>query len=409
MDGVRFKVLFLPGPYPGGFESGSGVLTQKIAGAISEYCDLAVLFVAASTLLQDKAYDIEYEEEDRILTVKVSYGEGFLKVPGLGGALRRAIRNLRASYLGFKGINNKFGKPDIVHVFGTSAAGFLALVLKKWKKIPYIITEPLAIDEKHSDRADIKPVHLKFLEKWIFNNAGFFGPQSEYLMAALKKESYEMIGKEIYRTYSSLLTKWEAGLCSEKIEIAPDWKVLDVGSGHRPNRRANVLLDKEIDRSIHRSGEKAKALPGKIFVMGDATNMPFSDREFDYSICSQVAEHIEDVEKLISELERVSQRGYLETPGPVSEIVFNEPYHLWFIRKRKDRLRFEKKKRFKPLSSFFYALFYLNEKRYGKRTFSSQNIFLKAVKLFLNRIWKYIPLTYTKYHWDGKIRYKIIK
>jgi len=150
---------------------------------------------------------------------------------------------------------------------------------------------------------------------------------------------------------------YKVGLCGKKVKIEPSWKVLDVGSGHNPFKRANVLLDKEFGESIHRSGKKAKKYEHQLLVLGDATQMPFQNEEFDYSIASHIAEHIEDIDKFIEELQRVSKRGYIETPGPISEIMLNEPYHLWIVYKKGNTLIFKKKRKFRPLSKFFMHCF----------------------------------------------------
>ncbi len=225
---------------------------------------------------------------------------------------------------------------------------------------------------------------------------------------AKSKFSYEVVGKQFYDIYKSIITIWPVGLCGHRIFIHPDWKVIDIGSGHNPHPRANVLLEKELEESIHRSGEKAKIPPGKTLVIGDATDMKFfKDKEFDYAIASHIAEHIENIEAFLKELQRVARRGYIETPGPLSEFFLNEPYHLWIVYKKGDTLVFKKKKRFKSFSELFYKIFYLNENRYGHETLKSNNLILKLMKTFFNRIWKYVPYTYTKYEWDGEIKYKI--
>ncbi len=225
---------------------------------------------------------------------------------------------------------------------------------------------------------------------------------------AKSKFSYEVVGKQFYDIYKSIITIWPVGLCGHRIFIHPDWKVIDIGSGHNLHPRANVLLEKELEESIHRSGEKAKIPPGKTLVIGDATDMKFfKDKEFDYAIASHIAEHIENIEAFLKELQRVARRGYIETPGPLSEFFLNEPYHLWIVYKKGDTLVFKKKKRFKSFSELFYKIFYLNENRYGHETLKSNNLILKLMKTFFNRIWKYVPYTYTKYEWDGEIKYKI--
>jgi len=184
--------------------------------------------------------------------------------------------------------------------------------------------------------------------------------------------------------------EWKVGLAGERISIHPEWKVIDIGSGHNPFGRADVLLERDLGESIHRSGEKAKTPSDKILVVGDAINMPFLDKSFDYAVASHIAEHIEHIDKFIHELMRISKKGYIEVPGPLSELIFNEPYHLWIISKQGDTLVFKRKRKFKGvLSEIFYSLFYLNKERYGHRTIFSDNFILKIVVKILNRLWKH--------------------
>lgn len=199
------------------------------------------------------------------------------------------------------------------------------------------------------------------------------------------------------------------GHCGFKVYIDPSWKVLDVGSRHNLFRRVDVLVGKEIDESIHRAVEKALVPEDKVMVIADATNMPFADKTFDYVVASHVAEHIIHIEKFLKELEGVGRRDYIETPGPLSEYLLNKTYHIWLVENRNGVLTFKKKKRFKPALDFFYALFYLNQNRSGRRTIHSDNLFLKMFAAFLRRIWKYLPFTYTKYSWEETIKYKVIE
>ena len=68
------------------------------------------------------------------------------------------------------------------------------------------------------------------------------------------------------------------------MKIRDDWKVLDVGSGHNPHPRANVLLDKNICDNTDRSGKPIKIDNERLFFEGNAESMPFKDKEFDYLI-----------------------------------------------------------------------------------------------------------------------------
>src|SRR6188768_2734862 len=71
--------------------------------------------------------------------------------------------------------------------------------------------------------------------------------------------------------------------------------VLDVGSGDKPSWRADVLLDRYVDASHagQRSGTGAARVSRPLFD-GDAAAMPFADGAFDYTICSNLLEHVPD-------------------------------------------------------------------------------------------------------------------
>ncbi|MEO8233560.1 MAG: glycosyltransferase, partial [Ignavibacteriota bacterium] len=82
--------------------------------------------------------------------------------------------------------------------------------------------------------------------------------------------SPEVISNKTYKAYQNSIVSWKAGNTQEVLNIKPDWKVLDVGSGHQPNRRANVIVDKYTGDTIHRTSAKVKIPKDKYFVMGDA-------------------------------------------------------------------------------------------------------------------------------------------
>ena len=108
-----------------------------------------------------------------------------------------------------------------------------------------------------------------------------------------------------------------------------DW-VLEVGPGHNPSHRANVVTEKFTDQNYHRCGDM-KIYPHQIFADADGENLPFKDKEFDYVICNQVLEHVENPEKFISEQCRVASRGYMETPSLLGEFLFPKKSHRWII------------------------------------------------------------------------------
>ena len=102
------------------------------------------------------------------------------------------------------------------------------------------------------------------------------------------------------------------------------WNVLDIGCGYDANKYAKVICDIQ---------DLSKYYPNKKFVRLTEKKLPFNDKEFDFVIASHVMEHVEDVEYFIKELERVSQKGYIELPSMLEDnLVFeNKKDHLWHM------------------------------------------------------------------------------
>ncbi len=124
------------------------------------------------------------------------------------------------------------------------------------------------------------------------------------------------------------------------MNICPGDFVLEIGSGHNPKPRANVLCDKFIEDDEQRGGGIIADRP---LVEADGQYLPFADSAFDYVICSHVLEHVEKPALLIAELMRVAKRGYIETPSEIAERIYGWPYHHWVVNKIDGRLVLQEK------------------------------------------------------------------
>ncbi|MCE5177944.1 MAG: class I SAM-dependent methyltransferase [Porphyromonadaceae bacterium] len=159
------------------------------------------------------------------------------------------------------------------------------------------------------------------------------------------------------------------------LRIKKEDRVLEIGSGHNPSYRSNVIVEKFIDNNYHRSGD-VRLYPHQTFVNADGESLPFRDKEFDYVICNQVLEHVDDPVKFIHEQCRVAKRGYMETPSLTGELLFPKASHKWIILDVDDTLvLFEKSKmpgnygnnygelflNYLPYQSFPYKLLWLTE------------------------------------------------
>lgn len=108
-------------------------------------------------------------------------------------------------------------------------------------------------------------------------------------------------------------------------------KVLEVGGGHNPHPRANIVVDKYAgNKNLHR-GLDLKVLPNQQFLEADGESLPFKDKEFDYVICNHVLEHVDDPTQFLNEQFRVAKRGYLETPSLIGEYLVPKASHKWVL------------------------------------------------------------------------------
>lgn len=114
------------------------------------------------------------------------------------------------------------------------------------------------------------------------------------------------------------------------LHISKNARVLEVGSGHNPTYRSNVIVEKYIDSNYHRCDD-VKVYPHQQFIHASGEKLPFKDKEFDYVICNQVLEHVEDPIAFVEELARVAKAGYIETPSLIGEFLFPKKSHKWAI------------------------------------------------------------------------------
>lgn len=163
--------------------------------------------------------------------------------------------------------------------------------------------------------------------------------------------------------------------------------VLEIGSGHNPNVRSDVLCDKFIDDDEQRGGIIVTDRP---MVEADGQYLPFADDAFDYIICLHVLEHVENPDLLLSEMKRVSSRGYIETPSEIGERIYGWEYHNWIVNKINDRLVLHKNPKRAEFGQLFHTLA-AQDKYWRKFHITHHDLFL------------------VQYEWEGKIDYEILR
>ena len=144
-------------------------------------------------------------------------------------------------------------------------------------------------------------------------------------------------------------------------------KVLEIGPGHDPMFRSDVIADKFPHDDTHRCG-KVLIYPHQQFIEADGEQLPFEKDAFDYVICNQVLEHADNPARFIEEMVRVGKRGYVETPSMLGELMFPKESHRWVILLIEDKLVFYEKERMpRPERPFRQRLFPISRQGRGQR------------------------------------------
>jgi SAM-dependent methyltransferase len=78
-------------------------------------------------------------------------------------------------------------------------------------------------------------------------------------------------------------------------------------------------------------------------IVADVCALPFKDKVFDYAYTAHTLEHVEDIERALSELQRVAKRGCIIVPHWHLEGLWNYPYHLWIITTKGNKIIFRRK------------------------------------------------------------------
>lgn len=162
--------------------------------------------------------------------------------------------------------------------------------------------------------------------------------------------------------------------------------VLEIGSGHNPNVRSDVLCDKFIEDDEQRGGMIVTDRP---MVEADGQYLPFADGAFDYVICLHVLEHVEKPDFLLKEMMRVSSRGYIETPSEIGERIYGWHYHNWIVNRINGRLVLQRNLKRAEFGQLFHTLA-AQDKHWRKFHIMHHDLFL------------------VQHEWEGTIDYEML-
>lgn len=167
--------------------------------------------------------------------------------------------------------------------------------------------------------------------------------------------------------------------------------IIDIGSGHKPDNKANILLEHIGMDDEHRGGKKIKT--DRPTVLYNTSKIPFKTKSFKSTIYKHVLEHTDDPSSFLNEIERISMGGYIETPSEIAELVFT-PYdkHKWVVNIISNTLVLKKKTN-------------SNISKFGKLF----NFLCSNESEFKNNFyWKRRALFFIEYYWSGTLKFRII-
>jgi glycosyltransferase involved in cell wall biosynthesis len=183
----RSWVLFLPKWYP---EAGShnGNFIRNHAQAVAPFYTVAVLYVAVKN--QQELFTTHWEDDNGVVTLRLYYKK---RLTGLG-VLDKMLKMLLyfwGSWRGYILLQNKLGKPSLLHAHVLLRTGIAAYFLSTIQSTPYLITEHRSDYLAKAGTYAGRNALYKLLTRFICKKAIGITAVSYYLQQAMESHNLQ--------------------------------------------------------------------------------------------------------------------------------------------------------------------------------------------------------------------------
>lgn len=158
--------------------------------------------------------------------------------------------------------------------------------------------------------------------------------------------------------------------------------ILDVGCGGNPIPQADVTCDRYFNSEDQEHDHSNIQISGN-FLICDLHYLPFLAKAFSHVNCTHVLEHVLDPQRGYSELRRVSEHGYIETPSSIYEnLLFGWRGHLWYFFKKGGRVFFKPVKRLMLKNLIILPIGWMTRRPGPRRISPKQGPIINRIQLF---------------------------
>ncbi len=241
------KILFLARWYPDRYDPMPGLFIKRHAEVAADFNDTALLYLRAAPE-KPMGFEIDHVIENQIFTVRVYYGTNFSTNSTLR-TLLSALQFIRAFFKGYGFIKKNWGIPEITHVNVLTRLGLLALWLKIFSGIKYVITEHWS--RYLPSTGSYKGFFRKIATKAVVSNAEAVSTVSLNLAEAmqshgLKNRHYlvlpNVVDTEAYNIVNLTLLSEGETLIKEAIASRPLKRLLHISCFEDKSKNISGLL-----------------------------------------------------------------------------------------------------------------------------------------------------------------------